>query len=78
MVMRGPPTSEKAYDDNPAEKLKKEQGPVNPSKSTSEPDVKAVAMGVSDEPKHESTKGILTKAAKHLAYHSHSGIHKVV
>jgi hypothetical protein len=78
MVMRGPPTSEKSYDDDPASKLKAAQGPVAPGKSVSQPDVSAVAAGLGNEPSHESAKGVFTKASKHLAYHSHNGIHKVV
>jgi len=73
-----PPTSEKAYDDAPASKLKAAQGPVAPGKTSNMATVARVADGVGDEPMHDRASDVLRRGAKHLASHSHDGIHKVV
>lgn len=78
MVKYDPPTSEKAYDGNPSAKLKVSQGAVSPGTTDSMGKVKAVAHGAGDEPGHESAKGVLSKSKKHLEFHDHAGIHRVV
>lgn len=75
-----PPTSEKDYDDAPANELRKAQGKVSPGKTTGMGTVAAVAGSAktkSDEPLHDRASNVMSKASSHLAYHSHGGIHSV-
>ena len=72
-----PPTSEKAYDGNPAAQLRAAQSSSGAARSTNMKTVAAASGGGSDEPMHDAAPKVLRKAATHLESQSHGGIHKV-